>query len=248
MQVLRVDSANVLAINQLVPLLQGVGRVRLSAEWNERLIRLDPISPPAAYRRALKLWSLGQLAAADQAMDRAIQLWPRHPSVWNARMMMFAFTGRPDAALALLDEVKSRPAFLRAPGVDLWRVSLRALRSRSVRDVAVAKAANIAAASRSPGFANNALMTLSMLGELDAAFAVAVGYFLRRGPLVTTLWGGAGELPVSALRWRRSMALFVPPTAPMRSDPRFDELMEGMGIAQYWRQRGVRPDYQLGIA
>ena len=248
MQVLRVDSANVLAINQLVPLLQGVGRVRLSAEWNERLIRLDPISPPAAYRRALKLWSLGQLAAADQAMDRAIQLWPRHPSVWNARMMMFAFTGRPDAALALLDEVRSRPAFLRAPGVDLWRVSLRALRSRSVRDVAVAKAANIAAASRSPGFANNALMTLSMLGELDAAFAVAVGYFLRRGPLVTTLWGGAGELPVSALRWRRSMALFVPPTAPMRSDPRFDELMEGMGIAQYWRQRGVRPDYQLGIA
>jgi hypothetical protein len=44
------------------------------------------------------------------------------------------------------------------------------------------------------------------------------------------------------------MALFVPPTASMRADARFDKLMEAMGIAAYWRQRKVRPDYQLGLA
>jgi hypothetical protein len=104
------------------------------------------------------------------------------------------------------------------------------------------------AAPRSPGFANTALHNLAMMGEIDAAFDVAFGYFLRRGALVTTLWEGAGELPVSALRWRRTMALFVPPAAPMRADPRFAQLMEDMGIARYWRQRGVRPDHQLGIA
>lgn len=248
MSVLAVDPDNFLAAVQLVPLLQGVGRIRASAVWNDRAGRVAPHSPVPEYRRALKLWSMGKLAEADQAMDRTMQLWPRHPSVWNARMMLFAFTGRPRAGLTLLDEKASRPASLKQPQIDLWRISLRALDTRNPIDVAAATAANIRSAPRSPGFANNALMTLSMLGERDAAFDVAQGYFLRRGPLITTLWAGAGELPVSALRWRRSMALFVPPTASMRADARFDELMEAMGIAAYWRQRKVRPDYQLGLA
>lgn len=248
MKVLAVDPDNFLAITQLVGLLQGVGRVRSSSDWNDRAGRIDPQSPVPQYRRALKHWSLGQLDAADQAIDRAMQVWPRHPSVWNARMMLFAYTGQPAAARTLLDDRRIRPATMQKPALDLWGASLRALESRSARDVEAARAANVVAASRSPGFANNALMTLSMLGELDAAFDVAHGYFLRRGPLITTLWEGAGELPVSALRWRRTMALFVPPAAPMRADPRFDALMEGMGIAQYWRARNLRPDYQLGLA
>lgn len=247
MKVLAVDPANVLAMTQLVGLLQGVGRVRTSANWNDRVNRLDPYSPVGQYRRALKLWSMGQVDAADQAIDRTMQVWPRHPSVWNARMMLFAFTGRPAAGLALLNDARSRPSALRKPGLDLWRTSLRALRSRSAADVEAARIANVAAAPRSPGFANIAMPTLSMLGELDAAFDVAMGYFLRRGPLIATLWGGAGELPVSALRWRRTMALFVPPAAPMRADPRFRALMDGMGLTQYWRQRKLRPDYQLTL-
>ncbi|HEU4819590.1 MAG TPA: winged helix-turn-helix domain-containing protein [Qipengyuania sp.] len=248
MKVLAVDPENFLAVVHLVGLLQGVGRVRSSAEWNDRAYRIDPHSPVPQYRRALKLWSMGQLDAADQAIDRAMLVWPRHPSVWNARMMLFAYTGRPAAALTLLDDKRIGPTTLQKPALDLWRTSLRALESRSAPEVEAARLANVTAASRSPGFANNALMTLSMLGELDAAFEVADGYFLRRGPLISTLWEGAGELPVSALRWRRSMALFVPPAAPMRADPRFDALMDGMGLTEYWRQRNVRPDYRLSEA
>ena len=125
-------------------------------------------------------------------------------------------------------------------------MSLRALASRSASDVAAAREANIALAPRSPGFANNAIMSLSMLGEIDAAFDVAFGSFLRRGPLIGTLWGGAGEMPVNTLRWRRTVAFFIPATAPLRADPRFAELCEGLGLASYWRQRRIRPDYQLG--
>lgn len=248
MRVLRVDHANVLAMTQLVMLLQGVGRINTSSEWNERIARIDPQSPVAQYRRALKLWSMGRRDTAEAAIDRAMQLWPRHPSVWNARMMMFAYTGRPEGGLALLDDARSRPVSMKPPGVALWRASLRALQSGGAADIAAARATNLAAAPRSPGFANNALMTLSMLGELDAAFDVADGYFLRRGPLITTLWGGAGELPVSALRWRRTMALFVPPTAPMRADPRFANLSDAMGLARYWQQRNLLPDYRLAAA
>lgn len=245
MKALALAPDNFLAMSILVPLLQGVGRVRLSAQWNERAARVDPHSPVPQYRRAIRLWIWNRLEQADQAIDRTLQLWPRHPAVWNARMMMFAYTGRATAGLALLDEERSRPATLKQAAIELWRISLRALASRASADVEAARIANIRAAPRSPGFANTALHNLAMMGEIDAAFDVAFGYFLRRGPLVTTLWGGAGELPVSALRWRRTMALFVPPAAPLRADPRFEVLMEGMGIAEYWRQRRVRPDYQL---
>jgi DNA-binding winged helix-turn-helix (wHTH) protein/Tfp pilus assembly protein PilF len=68
-----------LAMNILIPLLQGVGRVELSARWNERAGRIDPHLPVPQYRRALKLWAVGHLSAADQAMDRTMQLWPRIP-------------------------------------------------------------------------------------------------------------------------------------------------------------------------
>jgi hypothetical protein len=91
-------------------------------------------------------------------------------------------------------------------------------------------------------------MSLSMLAELDAAFDVAFGTFLRRGPLIGTLWGGAGEMPVNTLRWRRTVALFIPATARLRADPRFAELCEGIGLVRYWRERGITPDYQLGLA
>jgi DNA-binding winged helix-turn-helix (wHTH) protein/tetratricopeptide (TPR) repeat protein len=241
--VLRVAPDNLLAMNSIVAFLQGVGRSKLSFAWNERALKIDPNLPVPSYRRAIKLWQFNRLDEADQAIDRTMQLWPRFPAVWNARMMIFAYTGRASAGLAFLDEVASRPETLSKPAVELWRVSLRALASGSSKDVTAARTANLSLAPRSPGFANNAIMTLSMLGELDAAFDVAFGTFLRRGPLVGTLWGGAGEMPVNTLRWRRPVALFIPATARLRADPRFAELCQGMGLTRYWRERQLRPDY-----
>jgi hypothetical protein len=221
--------------------MQGVGRPRTSYALNERVLKLDPDSPVASYRRGIKLWQFGRLDEADQAIDRAMQLWPRFPAVWNARMMIFAYTGRADAGLSFLGEAASRPESLSETAVNLWRVSLKALVSRGSDDVAAAREANIALAPRSPGFANNAIMTLSALDELDAAFDVAFGTFLRRGRLIGTLWEGAGEMPVKTLRWRRTVALFIPATARLRADPRFSELCRGLGLTRYWRDRP--PDY-----
>jgi hypothetical protein len=244
-RVLRVAPDNLLAMNSMVAFLQGVGRAKRSYAWNERALKIDPSLPVPSYRRAIKLWQFNRLDEADQAIDRAMQLWPKVPAVWNARMMIFAYTGRANAGLAFLDEVASRPETLSETAVALWRVSLRALGSGSPGDVAAARTANLSLAPRSPGFANNAMMTLSVLGELDAAFDVAFGTFLRRGPLIGTLWGGAGEMPVNTLRWRRPVALFIPATARLRADRRFAELCEGMGLSRYWRERRIRPDYQL---
>ncbi|MBC9032151.1 hypothetical protein IAG41_07090 [Sphingomonas sp. JC676] len=242
-RVLAIAPDNQAAMNHLVTLLQSVGLDRASWDWNEKVLAQDPLSPIPQFRRAYKHWIFGNVAAADQVSDRALQLWPRHPAVWNARLLIFAFTGRPAAALAMIEDVASRPATFGGPALAQWRASLIALQTRSTRDVAAARALNLELAPRSPGFAVNAILILSALNDLNAAFAVAEGLLLRRGQFVVTLWTGHGQMPVNDLRWRRTQPLFIPATANMRADPRFGGLCREIGLAAYWDQRGVTPDY-----
>lgn len=246
--VLDIAPGNAAAVSELVTLLQSVGRCRESWNWNERSAALDPLSPVPQYRRALKHWIFGRIGQADLAIDRALQLWPRHPGVWNSRLQIFAFTGRARAALALIEDEPARPSTFSRKAYDLWRISLVALETGDSKDVTAAGRANVEAAPLSPGFANNAVMVLSLLGETDSAFAVTDGYLLRRGPLVGRLWTGNGQMPVNDQRWRRTMMLFTPATAALRADPRFGALCEGIGLADYWRRRAVRPDFPFSAA
>lgn len=241
--VLAVAPRNAAAIGHLVTLLQSVGRTRASWEENERAIAIEPLSPAHQFRKALKCWIMGSSAQSDLVIDRAMQIWPRHPAVWNARLMLFAFSGRAGAALAMLDDVRGRPSTMAGPAAELWRISLRALHTNLAPDVMAARAGNLDAAGRSPGFALNAVMILSALGELDAAFAVTDSFFLRRGPLIGSLWTGEGQMPVNDQRWRRAMFLYTPPCARMRIDPRFSDLCDRIGLTHYWESRGLVPDY-----
>jgi tetratricopeptide (TPR) repeat protein len=240
--ILREAPNNVPALTFLVMLLQSVGRAKESWDFNERGVALEPLSPVMRFRRALKLWIMNRVPEADLEIDRALQLWPSHPGVWNARLYIFAFTGRAEAALAMLIDAGTRPPKLSRESVTLWTKSLRALATRSTDDIARAREANIYAAPRSPAFGVQSTMILSMLGELDAAFGVAEGLLLRRGPLVGTLWSSPREFASSDSYWRRTMNLFTPATAAMRRDPRFDGLCDGMGLTRYWREKGVGPD------
>ena len=38
--------------------------------------------------------------------------------------------------------------------------------------------------------------------------------------------------------------MFLPPSHAMRADPRFLPLCDAIGLTDYWRRRGVKPDYQ----
>jgi DNA-binding winged helix-turn-helix (wHTH) protein/Flp pilus assembly protein TadD len=246
--VLRVAPNNLAAMAHLGLLFQSVGRTRDSGTLNDRIVVLDPLSPIYQFRRAMRLWILGRIAEADQTIDRALQIWPRHPAVWSARMTIFAFTGRPGAAQNLLDDVRMRPASYTPASGELWRVSLRALDSGSPADVAAAVKASIESVTLSSGFAGRAVMLLSKLGELDGAFAAAEGFLLRRGPLIGSLRTGKEEMQVNDNNWRRTMILFTPATAAMRADPRFKRLCDGIGMTEYWRKRGIWPDPMYRLA
>jgi len=242
-QIIVIDPKNIPAICELVALLQSAGLNRESWHWNERAISLEPLSPTLLGRRALKLWIAGDVPAADKVIDQARALWPSHTWLWGVQFLILALSGRPRAAEAMRD---NDPAAAGPPqSIEMWRSSLIALDQRSPGAIAAARDACFKGASIGAQLGGEAVMILGALGEVDAAFEVAKGFLLSRGSVVQR-----GKRPFKAelndAGWRiNTQWLFVPPTAAMRTDSRFLSICEGEGLVEYWRSRGLRPDYQL---
>lgn len=241
--ILQTAPRNILALGHLSALYQAAGRTRLSWNINEALVALDPLSPSPQFRWALKHWIVGRIPEADRMIDRLIQLWPRHPWVWNARFLIFAFTGRAHAALDMIDDAATRPQTITPARMAQWRPTLMALDQPVPGLIAAARQANLAAARESPGQAAYAIMALGGIGEIDAAFEVAQGFLLSRGKIVTRRPSDPNNMLVNNPSWRRTQWLATPPLIDFRADPRFRGLCDGIGLTAYWRMRGIRPDY-----
>lgn len=246
--VLQLAPSNTVALSALGTLCMAVGRVRDAARLAVRYASLDPLSPIYQFRKAFSLWSLGQLSEADRIIDRALRLWPRHPTLWNARVLLFALTDRPHAALAMLADREALPPYLPGPAIAGWQAMLGALADARPEKVAAAMAGTKAQIGRNPAAAVHGICVASRIGDLDSAFAMADAYLLRRGPLVGTLRNSASQHALTDQRWQMTMMLFIPATRPMRGDPRFLPLCRDMGMVSYWQKSGTRPDFLAGSA
>jgi tetratricopeptide (TPR) repeat protein len=242
-RILTMAPDNTLALNWLAALYQAAGRNKASWDLNEKVIHIDPLSPMALFRKALKHWIFGRTGEAYRLIDRVILLWPRHPFVWNARFLILAFTGRPHAALDMIGDASARPATITAERMEQWRPTLTALEHPSSVTIAAARDANLQAARQSPGQAAYAVMALCAIGEIDAAYHVAEGFLLSQGEIVTRIPTDQANSLVNNPSWRNTQWLSTPPLAKFRADPRFGQLCDGIGLTAYWNARGIQPDY-----
>lgn len=245
LQALRASSpANLHVLGSLTSFYEAAGRTRESWLYNEKAAAAAPASPTPQWRRVFRLWTAGRTEQALNLSERLLPLWPLHALVWNARFTLLAFTGRTGAAAAMLNGVAPRtnPHPARP---DQWLPTLDAFADPSPARVAKARDANLGAAQRNPGQAIYAAMALSYLRENDAAFDVINALLLSKGPMVAHRPIVPRSFAANSLSWCRTQWLFMPPLAAVRSDPRFASLCEEIGLARYWRQRGVQPDTRI---
>jgi tetratricopeptide (TPR) repeat protein len=238
---------NVHVLGSLATLLQGLGRTSKSWFYNEQAAAAAPASPTPQWRRTLRLWTAGRTEEALTLSERLLPLWPRHAFVWNARFMILAFSGRTGAAIAMLRNPIA-PARNSLPArLDQWQPTLDAFTDPSAARIANATTANLRAARLNPGQAAYAAMALSQLGQIDAAFDVINGLLLSKGPLVADRPIVPRSFLANSASWCRTHWLFMPPLAAVRSDPRFSEVCEGLGLAPYWRLRRIGPDTRIPV-
>jgi DNA-binding winged helix-turn-helix (wHTH) protein len=241
------DPGNVIAMRQLWGMLQTAGRSHDALALIDRALAMKPLAAGNNFPKAQLLWILGRVPEADRVIDRAMQYWPNHWYVRAARFAIFAYAGRPRAALAMLDDEATRPQIYGPASVALWRVSLAALDQRSPASIATARKANLEAAERDLKLSTQAICVLSALGQVDAAFEIVDALFAVRAAADARLQSATVRGPVRSTAWRFAPWLFIPPTAALRADPRFQSLCDGIGLTEYWAKRGIKPDYQLGI-
>ena len=242
-QIIAIDPKNILAITELVGLLQAAGLNQESWNWNERAIAIEPLLPVLLGRKALKLWIAGRVLEADKVVDQVRGLWPSNFWGWWVQFLILTLSGRPRAARAMLESDPGMLDSRSTPG--FWMACLAALDLRSPTAIVKAREACFDAAKSSGVLAAHGVMILSALGQVDAAYEVTDGFLLWRGPIVRGSQSTSKQVRDDA-GWRLSTQwLFTPPCAAMRADPRFIPLCEGIGLTDYWRKRGVKPDYLL---
>ncbi len=234
---------NIYVMRQLWEMLQCVGRSHEALALVARATTIRPLAAFNHYPRAQLLWILGRNAEADRVIDQAMTFWPAHRFVRFARFTIFAFTGRPRAALAMLDGKGTAPQVYSPESIALWRKSLAALDQRTPPSIAEAVRANMAAAEQNLKLSSQAILTLAALAQVDAAFEIANALLLFRDPIKDQPSAAAPRPLVTSTAWRFAPWLFTPPTASLRADPRFKALCDGTGLTDYWAKRGVQPDF-----
>lgn len=225
----------------------AVGRGREGSADRLLIAAREPLHAGFQFKLVYAYWILGDIGAADRAADRALQLWPKHPGVWLARLWTLAFTGRAAGALAQVDDEAARPDF--PPWmIESLRVSMTALASRRPADIAAAADSVLSLVSNGPSLSVSAVLILNGLGEVDRAFEVASAYLLERGPLMARVRWRAGDVSINDQRRRKTNMLFVPVAEAMHADPRFVKLVGEIGLQSYWDRAGVLPDFMRSVS
>jgi len=220
-------------------LLLGVGRLKDAVAHGQAAVKGDEFAVWHHHTLGLALWSVGRVEEADQLVAKALARWPRHYALWFLQLQIFAYSGRADRAVALGDDLENRPLNIPFADVELSLKAARALATRTASDIQAAVEANLAAAQRGVGYAENAMALVSALGHVDEAFALAGALYQAPQLVASGQRFSTGRFQVASRR--QTHHLFMPPTAAMRADPRFMPLIRQIGVADYWRAWGHPP-------
>lgn len=217
-------------------MLMDVGR------WSEAVAALraakarNPSSPVGRYKLIVSLWAAGRISAAEDEIDEAMKLWPQHGAIWQTKIKILALTGRPAQALALANDPAARPLDdVDAPDMRGRILFLMALATRSPGDVNRSIEAALGKAREVETERLNTALQAAAFGRIDLALDMLEGVYLRSGE-----WAR----PSARTKWLATHPLFQPHARPLWREPRFNRILEAVGLERYWREAGAMPDYR----
>lgn len=220
--------------------LQWVGRSLESIPFYERAKRKGPLNPAEYNDYIIALWNGGKLPELDQAISDAASLYPSQTSIWFTRLEIATYGGQVNAVQAMIDDEQTRPSDLPKKDADDFLAVTRAIATRDAKLIDSIMAQHMAAARESAGMADFVIRNAAAFGRLDDAFALANAFYFGRGFVIPDFEKGNSYSPEQ----RETRLLFEPVTKPMRSDARFGQLADGLGLSKYWKESGHPPDYK----
>jgi tetratricopeptide (TPR) repeat protein len=216
--------------------LGSVGRWREAATYSMKFDRKRFIIPGADRRVIVDVWSAGDLQAADEALELAVEHWPQQPQVWRTRLAYLMYSGRPSDALAVLHSRSERPPDTPQNVVDAFDAAAQALAGSGTAAEAVG--ANLALLQANPAAVFAAVHACAAVGDSETVLSILDGYYSNEGA-----W--AAVAPAAGDDDRETSALFQPPMRSLWNDARFGRLLQRIGLNDYWRQSGTVPDFRL---
>lgn len=222
--------------------LRQVGRYREAVDFARRGAELDNASPRTRGSLGRMLVAAGYIEEADLVLNEAARLWPRNTSIYFTRVWVYLETGRPQMALALLDDRLQRPAGVPVDDFVVYRTAAVAFQTRTPEDIKIALDAFGATVPQGYGYAQNAMMVQSALGDLDAAFRTADALYRGEGIKIEPMMFSPVQGQYVNNKRGAMHILFNELVRNMRADPRFLALVTDTGLIDYWRESHTRPD------
>jgi TolB-like protein/tetratricopeptide (TPR) repeat protein len=207
-------------------LLGDVGRLREALSFQMVAQAKDEWGPARTTKLAVIHANMGNLGAARNAIQKAVQFWPNHPGVWRWQQYIAGFYEPPSEALRVLKLLDAHSSLHESN--EIWRAFIEAKAAHSRQSTEAASLKIRAAADRRTISRENEIMMLAGLGETTQAIEVANAildhqklepWFLFT-PVTQNLWRDAGSVPLAAR----------------------------LGLIKYWRETGERPDFCAGAA
>ena len=236
-ETVRLHPAHPAPRDQLGSLLMDVGRWDDAAEALAKAKALNNFSPILPYKLAVALWSAGRITEAEAEIDKALKRWPQHSAIWQTKVKLLALTGRPRMALALAGDAADRPIEERPESVEVRRqfhvALVSGLRDDQVRAAQVMVAAVRSGTERAETVAPNC----AALGFGELALDLLEGLYLGEGE-----W--SGRRVIAGSPHVVTHPLFQPHSKPLWASPRFERLLERIGLEHYWASSNRAPDFR----
>ena len=204
-------------------LLSSVGRLREALSSQLVAHATDEWGAPKTAQLARRYANMGNLPAARNWIQKGVRIWPNHSGIRRAQRYIVGFYEQPLDALAIFDRLEAQNSTDENDGL-VWRTFIEARSARDPRTTALAIRKIREAADQKEISRETEVMMIAGLGEPRLALETA-------------------NIALANEEQLDPWFLFAPVTRNMRQDPGFLDLAARLGLIEYWRETGRRPDF-----